>query len=98
MNKLDIEKMRSARHLLNPPAPEVVGQCLDEIERLRAWSAKLEGLSDAQHKAIGAQGQEIKRLRARIEHLEGVLTYIAEENCGLVNRSVFRQEKEPHKG
>ena len=25
--------MRSSRHLLEPPAPEVVGECLDKIEQ-----------------------------------------------------------------
>jgi hypothetical protein len=34
--RLDTQKMRACAPLLPPPGDEVVVQCLDEIERLRA--------------------------------------------------------------
>ena len=38
----------------------------DEIERLQQDYGRLEGLSAAQHEAIGAQGREIERLREEL--------------------------------
>jgi len=33
-----IEKVRLSSHLIEPPAAEVIGECLDEIERLKKLS------------------------------------------------------------
>lgn len=40
--KLEISKMRLASSLIEPPAVEVINECLDEIERLQSCVAEME--------------------------------------------------------
>jgi len=47
MSRLDTErldKMRTARHLLPAPGPEVVGELIVEVDRLNARLASLEAI------------------------------------------------------
>jgi len=40
--KREINKMRLASNLIEPPAAEIINECLDEIERLQDYVVELE--------------------------------------------------------
>ncbi len=59
---------------------------MNELERLREQVARLDGLSAAQHETIGAQGQEIERLRGVVDVLANGLA----KHCGMTQRQTIR--------
>ena len=59
-----LNKMKTARYLLDPPAPEVVGELINEIERLRSALLKVKSWID-QHGAWCPVCETIVNLEAK---------------------------------
>ena len=68
MSDAELAKMETARFLLDPPAPEVVGKLLAEVRRLKAES--LLPHLDLANKRIEQMGVEAGKRQIRIAVLE----------------------------
>jgi len=66
----DLQKAWMARHLLEPPASEVVGELIERISRLEAEKKQI--ARDALHEALANETlvDENRQLRERLKKLE----------------------------
>jgi len=85
-----IAKVRLSSHLIEPPAAEVIGECLDEISRLQSRVQELEAenihLDGKKQTVFETLTNTIQRRDERIAELKNELMFYQMECPDLVGR------------